>query len=307
MRPSIIPNFTTSANGNVDMAELYYLEDGGCPRGTVPIRRLSEEDLVREAMFSKKRVYNQTNGPTVGQGTHFAILQTASSPDTPKYLGVQATFSVWNPQVKETQYSAAQITIQNGPQSLQTGWMVNPTMYKDGLTHVFIHTNVGQSNCYNVYCSGFVSVRSDLPPDVTIRGYCEPGKRPSLVFKFYIYRDQASGNWWLSLTEQNIPIGFWPANIFTNNLKNYGTYVSCGGETFSPLDYPGGYPLMGRGQYPLGILDQDAFATYFDIVNENYEVIRVNLDDTDRFEDTNKYKLITDDDNKYIFYGGYGG
>ncbi|KAK9698607.1 hypothetical protein RND81_08G117000 [Saponaria officinalis] len=203
----------------------------------------------------------------------YAIVQTKSGPNPPNYYGVGADLSVWNPQVKENQYSASQITIQNGPDSLQVGWMVNPTMYKEGRTHIFIHTN---------HYLTFVSIMK---------------------------QETTSGNWWLLATENKIPIGFWPNNIFTT-LNKYGTHISCEGETYSPLDQPGGLPPMGSGAYPLNIPEQDAFAANFETADDKLKVI--NIDGTEKFMDTKKYivddlGIIQGSLGHVVFFGGYGG
>ncbi|KAK9699310.1 hypothetical protein RND81_08G166600 [Saponaria officinalis] len=313
MRPNLFPNITSSSSttrNDFETSKLYVFENGGCPSGTVPIRRLSEEDRSQAAYFSKIKtngVRNSTNEQLGPPGTHYAIVQTKSSPNPPNYYGVGAYLSLWNPQVKENQYSASQITIQNGPESLQVGWMVNPTMYKEGLTHMFIHTNAGGIHCYNTYCPGFVIVRSDMPPDIVIIGYTERGKIAKIV-NFFIYRETISGNWWLLATENKIPIGFWPNNIFTT-LNKYGTYISCGGETYSPLDKPGGLPPMGSGAYPLNIPVQDAFSAHFETADDKLKVI--NVDGTEKFMDTKKYIVndvgIQGSYGHVLFFGGYGG
>ncbi|KAK9698615.1 hypothetical protein RND81_08G117700 [Saponaria officinalis] len=203
----------------------------------------------------------------------FAIRQTKSSPGTPpNYYGVGAEFSVWNPQVKKNQYSAPQLAIQNGPESLQVGWMVT-----------------GESHCYNTYCSGFVLVRSDFPPN-----------------------DPTSGAWWLLTTRDLTPIGFWPDNIF-RTLNKFGTYISCGGETYSPPDQPGGYPPMGNGEYPIDIFKRSAFAIHFETVDDKLKIIKV--DGTEKFRDTKKYTpsiqtilpRILNPPGHVVFFGGYGG
>ncbi|KAK9698614.1 hypothetical protein RND81_08G117600 [Saponaria officinalis] len=307
MRPKFLPNFTIARN-DVERSVFYILENGGCPRGTVPIRRISKEDRSQEATFSKTHIHNNlANGQITPPGTHFAISQTKSSPGAPpNYYGVGAQFSVWNPQVKENQYSAAQLTIQNGPDSLQVGWMVNPTMYKDTRTHMFIHTNAGESQCYNTYCSGFVLVRSDFPPDIPMIYYSKSGKDP-VTATFFIHRDPTSGAWWLRVTHDLTPIGFWPDNIF-RTLNKFGTYISCGGETYSPPDQPGGYPPMGNGEYPIDILERSAFAIHFETVDDKLKVIKV--DGTEKFMDTKKYSVhdyILNPQGHVVFFGGYGG
>ncbi|KAK9698852.1 hypothetical protein RND81_08G135800 [Saponaria officinalis] len=311
MRPNFIPNITSTTKNDFETSKLHVFENGGCPSGTVPIRRLSEEDRSRAAYLSDAKtnaVRYSTNEQLGPPGTHYAIVQTQSGPNPLNYYGVGAELSVWNPQVKQNQYSASQLTIQNGPDSLQVGWMVNPTMYKDDRTHIFIHTNAGGLHCYNTYCPGFVIVRSDIPPDSVIEGYTERGKVARLI-KFFIYRDSTTGNWWLLATGDETPIGFWPNNIFTT-LNKYGTYISCGGETYSPLDQPGGLPPMGSGAYPVNIPEQDAFAAHFETTDDKLKVINVD-GDTETFMDTKKYIVhdlgIMGAAGHALYFGGYGG
>ncbi|KAE9452309.1 hypothetical protein C3L33_15790, partial [Rhododendron williamsianum] len=92
------------------------LKGGGCPVGTVPIRRITKEDLIRERLRSKIKSFEDNS-----LGTHYAVLRTTANSNK-KFVGAGAQISTHNPHVDGRQYSAARVKIRNGPDSLETGW-----------------------------------------------------------------------------------------------------------------------------------------------------------------------------------------
>ncbi|KAJ8430850.1 hypothetical protein Cgig2_003780 [Carnegiea gigantea] len=157
MKPTSRPKWLTS-QWRVPKRDSYnishvQLNNGGCPRNTVPIRRMSEEDIARANVLSKNTISQ------LEPGIHRAIVQTKRNPSTIGYNGIGAWFSVWNPSTEPYQYSSAQFLIQNGLDGIQAGWMVNPTLYKDNNTHMFIHTTTvslcnTKLSCYQIEKKG---------------------------------------------------------------------------------------------------------------------------------------------------------
>ncbi|KAG5554170.1 hypothetical protein RHGRI_011885 [Rhododendron griersonianum] len=126
------------------------LKGGGCPIGTVPIRRITKEDLIRERL-SSRTMSSDDNTP----GAHYAVARTRSGSN--KFLGAGAQeISLHNPHASGSQYSAAKIKIQNGPDSIEVGW------------------RAGQSHCFNTRCPGFIIVRSDIPLDWAFHRISQP-------------------------------------------------------------------------------------------------------------------------------------
>lgn len=77
------------------------------------------------------------------------------------YIGVEAWISVWKPSTEANQYSSGQFLIQNGLESIQVGWTVNPTLNKDNRTYMFIHmTTASGLHCFNTLCPGYVLMLS---------------------------------------------------------------------------------------------------------------------------------------------------
>ncbi|KAI8569394.1 hypothetical protein RHMOL_Rhmol02G0275500 [Rhododendron molle] len=72
------------------------LKDGGCPFGTVPIRRITKEDLIKERNVSKIRPLDE-----YAFAAHYAVVRTKRG--TGKFNGAGATLSLHNPQVSRGQ------------------------------------------------------------------------------------------------------------------------------------------------------------------------------------------------------------
>jgi len=54
-------------------------------------------------------------------------VQTKTGPGFIKYHGFGANLSIYNPSVVGSQYSLGHIRLQNGPESIQVGWLVSLT------------------------------------------------------------------------------------------------------------------------------------------------------------------------------------
>ncbi|KAH7842582.1 hypothetical protein Vadar_006967 [Vaccinium darrowii] len=276
------------------------LKGGGCPIGTVPIRRITKEDLIRER-FSSRIMGSADNIP----GAHYAIARTGTSSN--KYLGAGAGISIHNPPASGRQYSAARVKIQNGPDSIEVGWRVDPSLYGDIRTRLFVRLDAGGSHCFNTRCPGFVLVRSDMPVDMVFSRISQPGTSDIFVVRAYYVRDQVNGNWWLELGSDNTEIGFWPKALFTG-LGDLANYVEWGGEVFSP---PGTTkPPMGVGNLPIGTTKYDSFFIHVAVLNEFGQT--VDADNLEEFADNNKLYNVLDegiqkDDGHVVLYGGHGG
>ncbi|CAL5327761.1 unnamed protein product [Camellia sinensis] len=276
------------------------LKGGGCPIGTVPIRRTTKEDLIREKLASKIMT---PADDTSGADIRYAIVETIDGPN--KYSGASAVLSVHQPDVAGKQYSAGRMMIQNGLDSLQVGWRVDPSLFGDARPRLFIYTNAGQSHCFNTNCPGFVIVDTEIPlgqviGKVSIRG------GTSVAMEIYILQDLANGNWWLGVANTNI--GFWPKSILGGGLANLASHAEWGGEVFSPPGTP--KPAMGGGYFLIEDTRYDAF--FMNIALKSSSGGDIN---PQTYEFTNNRKLYEVKDEGYqgahfghlVLYGGPGG
>ncbi|CAL5442425.1 unnamed protein product [Camellia sinensis] len=286
MKPISLPNRSRDQVSSKDSKPLHIgLKGGDCPVGTVPIRRTTKEDLIREKLASKI----MTPGDDTG-GADYAIVETIDGPN--KYSGASAVLSVHQPDVVGKQYSAGRMMIQNGPDSLQVGWRVDPSLFGDAR----------QSHCFNTNCPGFVIVNTDIPLGSVIGKVSIRGGIPVEV-EIYILQDLANGNWWLGVANTNV--GFWPKRILDGGLANLASHAEWGGEVFSPPGTP--KPAMGGGHF---LIESTSYDAYFrsialkspsggDINPQTYE-----------FTSSRKLYDVKDEGNRGAYFGHvvlYGG
>ncbi|XP_074276519.1 protein neprosin-like [Silene latifolia] len=258
------------------------LKDGGCPKGTVPIRRINKDEFYQIKKFTKEYSRYNNNALQPLPGTHIAIVQTNSDPSTTTYYGVGGELNVYDLSIKPSQYSSGEFIIQNGDDRIKVGW------------------TAGQSHCFNALCPGFVHTKGDVPID----GYFSPtskrGAEPSF-FDLRIHQDANTGHWWLEVC--GIPIGFWPKEIFST-MSTSATYVAVGGEVYSPPNQP--LPPMGNGYYPVNDITRSAYCTNFVVLNQN--LTPINPENTETLSDDYHYGVydegITKHMGRVVYFGG---
>ncbi|RZC85554.1 hypothetical protein C5167_041737 [Papaver somniferum] len=170
----------------------------GCPKGTVPIRRTTKEDLLRAKYLS-----STSNAP----GDEYRAGSTLQTSDQ-KIFGATGVVNVWHPKVNPDQFSGAEISVTAGPadqtNEIRFGWTVNPQLYGDDLTSTYSYWTGGgghNTGCYNTLCSGF---------------------------------ERETGHWWLML-ENKIQIGYWPRELFPL-FESGADYIYWGGHVKSGKD-----------------------------------------------------------------------
>ncbi|PON75267.1 hypothetical protein TorRG33x02_245570 [Trema orientale] len=270
-RPSWHPKKMKNAREPSNMVQKVSLEvglkSGGCPIGTVPIRRTTKEDLIRAKLFTQTYASRISPLTVEKPGLHHAVVRTKSNPSK-KYNGGGAIVSIFSLPVTSSQYSSGQMTIRNGLDSIQVGW------------------TAGESSCFNTQCPGFIIVDTEIPLDKVVEPISQRGKL-IIEVKLFVYRDQFSGNWWLELGSDYTKIGFWPSKIFSGGLKDLATYVEWGGEAYSPPGQPS--PPMGSGFFLQGYTKMDAYCRILTTVNEAHEP-----------DDAENTEMFVDDSHSYM-------
>nr|XP_016472462.1 PREDICTED: uncharacterized protein LOC107794482 [Nicotiana tabacum] len=151
MKPMLSMSQRDDISSNINKPFNIELEDGGCPIGTVPIRRTTKDDLIRRRLTSQMRggddspdgdgIVSEGTKP-FGGGYKFASVQIPYSPRN-KMAGAGAIISLHNPQnLSGHQHSGGRIKVQNGNDSIQVGWTVNPPVYGDTHTRLYTYFTV---------------------------------------------------------------------------------------------------------------------------------------------------------------------
>lgn len=116
--------------------QMWHRNGTRCPKGTVPIRRSTEHDVLRAKSlfdFGKKQhrripLHRRADAPDVvsGNGHEHAIAYTGSSQEV---YGARATINVWDPSIQVVnEFSLSQIWVLSGSfdgsdlNSIEAGW-----------------------------------------------------------------------------------------------------------------------------------------------------------------------------------------
>ncbi|KAJ4970219.1 hypothetical protein NE237_003318 [Protea cynaroides] len=276
MEPSYYPAFETMENKKPEIqraieASQLWRKSGSCPEGTIPIRRIRKEDLLRASSledFGRKKPSFYSLSPEINQtgcvnsttksyskqaNLSVGTLLTQGS----AYLGAQGDINVWNPYVAaDNEYSGAYISLKNGPyydfESVESGWVVNPSVYGDRRTRLFGYWTADASKktgCFDLVCPGFVQTSQSMVLGAVLDPVSVFGGAQYQI-STHIYLDPKTGNWWLQFG--NLNLGYWPKSLF-GALSQMASSVEWGGEVSSShigQTHPHTATDMGTGKYP---------------------------------------------------------
>ncbi|XP_068646320.1 protein neprosin-like [Aristolochia californica] len=222
------------------------LPDGGCPEGYIPIRRTTKNELVKAKIFFNynREVITPTAKPPYAGNV--AILKWRGKE---KAYGTRFALNVWGLQVDKGQFSASNVWILHGCDFINAGWIVNPDLFGDSKSRLFINWTVDcykKTGCFNMFCPGFVQIDTEFPLGTELRPL-SVHNGPQYKVKLDLFKDLSSGgDWWL-VHGGDKPIGYWPSELLTN-LSSYSEAMAWGGYVYGPTDRPS--PAMGSGYFP---------------------------------------------------------
>ncbi|XP_061338521.1 protein neprosin-like [Gastrolobium bilobum] len=284
------------------------LEKNMCPRGTVPIRRTTKEDLIRAKSLSNINGILTKDLP----GRHFAEMHLKQDKDT-SYYGVSGTISTYNPTVtSQDQMSGAYIWVSTGTDDsisiIFTGWQVYPAIYGDNKTHFFTSWSDGtrHTGCYNLLCSGFVQVDKGIYLGAPVSHTSTYGGT-QFGMELSLWLDPHTKNWWLKVFKKNV--GYFPAALFSNMVP--ADQVGWTGSTITDVGSPS--PPMGSGDFPNGDTSRSCYFRQITFRNENQIEQGPSKGNWDTFSDipncydVKYYGWVNDAFGYTLLFGGPGG
>ncbi|WJX55712.1 hypothetical protein P8452_41448 [Trifolium repens] len=229
---------------------IHVLEKVTCLKGTVPIRRITKNNLIRGKSLFNDHILTRNS-----IRTYYAEL-FAIAPCGP-YYGVSGTTSIYNPKVFEGQISASHIYVENGKgdgnNKISVGWHVFPPLYKNDATH-FYSTWTSQNyknGCYNMLCPGFVQTNRAYYLGSHIANTSSTVDLTKVEMPISLLHDEKTKNWWLYISYQNkdrkkaTPAEDLTRKILNAPAKCYAIdyYEYDGKEAGHALEFggPGGY------------------------------------------------------------------
>ncbi|WCJ29560.1 hypothetical protein M5689_011186 [Euphorbia peplus] len=254
---------STQREGERDWsASQVWKKNGSCPMGTIPIRRYV---LHGKDNYGRKKPSLRLNPHQINkQASNFrqsnrsvAILLTEGY----SYSGVKGDIKVWNPYVESDQeWTTSQISLKSGSysdyESLEFGWAVNPSLYGDKKTRLFLYWTADGSKttgCFDLTCPGFVQTSNEVALGAAIYALSVPFGLPSQI-TLYIFKDPNTNNWWVQYGEK-ISLGYWPSGLFSLLAHGNAEGAEWGGEVYSSKlgSAPHTKTGMGNGEFPDGI------------------------------------------------------
>ncbi|KAL2317372.1 hypothetical protein Fmac_031248 [Flemingia macrophylla] len=126
LKPSLQKSSRETIVKNSTVKSIFGLHKVQCPTGTVPIRRILKDDLIRSKLFNNHILTQEKHG------YHYADVFL--KPEYAPYYGVSGTNSVYNPIVlRSDQFTSSHLRVQNGPiqaaDQIRLGWHVAPQLY----------------------------------------------------------------------------------------------------------------------------------------------------------------------------------
>ncbi|CAF1786833.1 unnamed protein product [Brassica oleracea var. botrytis] len=280
-----------------------------CPNGTVPILKNTKK-YVANAQYWAERHFNPLTDES--HGKHIAgVREQGRGP----YHGLAAWLSVHDLNVSRDQASYANIyagsVLNNKTNFIETGWMVNPSLFGDGQTWRYgFWKGADGAGCYNTICPGFIQVSQT---DLLSGPIPHPRKGDRAVFPS-IVQDEVSGNWWTTHVRnfrKDIAIGYWPKELFDIIGHSVDMVGVTGVVQASP---PGISPPMGNGHLPTENEDESARVKHLLTVNSKFKIKERDINELVKLLDSNKCYGLRDGKKRFILlesnlftYGGPGG
>ncbi|XP_022720016.1 uncharacterized protein LOC111277852 isoform X2 [Durio zibethinus] len=303
--------------------QMWHRNGTRCPKGTVPIRRSSMQDVLRAKSlfdFGKKQhgfinPTRRTDAPDVvsGNGHEHAIAYTGTSQEV---YGAKATISVWDPSIQEVnEFSLSQIWILSGAfdgtdlNSIEAGWQVSPELYGDSRPRLFTYWTTDSyqaTGCYNLLCAGFVQTNSRIAIGAAISPVSQYGANQYDI-TILIWKDPKIGNWWMGFGDNTL-VGYWPAELFTH-LADHATMVEWGGEVVnSRANGKHTSTQMGSGHFAENGFGKSSYFRNLEVVDADNSLSSVH-DISTLAENTNCYNIKSSYSTEwgtYFYYGGPG-
>ncbi|XP_047318806.1 uncharacterized protein LOC124922124 [Impatiens glandulifera] len=278
--------------------QLWSSSGESCPDGTIPIRRTSEEDILRASSLRRfgRKIQKPIRRDSSSNGHEHAVGYVSGE----QYYGAKASINVWAPRVSnQYEFSLSQMWVISGSfgddlNTIEAGWQVSPELYGDNYPRFFTYwtTDAYQTTgCYNLLCSGFVQTNSRIAIGAAISP-TSSFNGGQFDISLLIWKDPKHGNWWLEFGN-GILVGYWPSFLFSH-LRNQASMVQFGGETVNSR--PSGAHTttqMGSGHFAREGFGKASYFRNMQVVDWDNSLIPLS-----------NLKVLADHPNCYDIQGG---
>ncbi|KAL2560042.1 hypothetical protein Fot_04781 [Forsythia ovata] len=281
--------------------QLWSLSGESCPEGTVPIRRTTEQEILRASSLSRfgRKIPRQFRRDTSSNGHEHAVGYVTGD----VYYGAKASINVWAPQVaNQYEFSLSQMWVIAGSfgddlNTIEAGWQVSPELYGDNYPRFFTYWTSDAyqaTGCYNLLCSGFVQTNNRIAIGAAISP-TSSYNGGQFDISLLVWKDPKHGNWWLEFGS-GVLVGYWPSFLFTH-LADHASMVQFGGEIVNSS--PSGFHTstqMGSGHFAGEGFGKSSYFRNLQIVDWDNSLVPLS-----------NLKVLADHPNCYDIQGGVNG
>ena len=232
-----------------------------CPSGTIPIRRVTLEDMSRFEnlrQFLQKRpgggaIPPRAPSPSAQPQAAAATHRWAHAFQNVANLGGHSFVNIWDPAIGANQvFSLSQHWYVGGYRirsadggSRLAGVPAVLRQYQTSLLYLLDGRRLQPDRLLNLSCTGFVQTNSSW----TIGGAMSPwsatgGAQYELEIAYFL----TGGRWWLYVkgTAGANAIGYYPVSVYKNGaMASHASEIDYGGETVGTTSFP----KMGSGAF----------------------------------------------------------
>jgi hypothetical protein len=226
-----------------------------CPAETVPMRRVTLEDLSRFKTlqdFFRKGPGGAGLHPRAGNPRVLVWPRWAQAYQFVPNAGGSSTLNIWDPPIGGNHVvSCSQHSYEGRSggalQVIECGWHVFPARYGDTRPHLFTYWTAdgcNQTGCYNLQCPAFVQTGSTFAPGMALETSVIGGAMKVITLAYW----HTGGRWWLYVngTAASNAIGYYPDTIFEGGtLAGNASEIYYGGEVLGTTSFP----PMGSGRF----------------------------------------------------------
>jgi hypothetical protein len=290
-----------------------------CPEGTIPMRRITLEDLTR--FETLQHFFQKASGevrPPVSSPAGIALAVPATHRYAHAYqfvdnAGGSSFLNIWDPQIVSDQvFSLCQHWYVAGSgaglQTAECGWQVYPQLYGNTNPVFFTYwtaNGYAGTGCYNMTCSAFVHTGGSFTPgmafgSISVKG----GTQYELELAYY----HSGGKWWLYVngTAGSNAIGYYPDSIYQGGaLTGNAKEIDYGGEVVGSTTFP----PMGSGVFANAGFQQSAYQRAINYFPPGGGAVAANLTTSEPSPKCYTAQLAnyTDPWDATLWYGGPGG
>ncbi|KAF7836944.1 uncharacterized protein G2W53_005426 [Senna tora] len=321
MRPDFHPEglfednkVSESKERSKPLTQLWHV-NGKCPEDTVPIRRTKEDDVLRASSVKRYGRKKHRTIPKPRSADPDLINQSVAYVEGDKYYGAKATINVWEPKIQQpNEFSLSQLWILGGSfgedlNSIEAGWQLVKTMgsvLPNSLSCVWQSDAYQATGCYNLLCSGFIQVNSEIAMGASISPI-SAFRNAQYDISILIWKDPKEGHWWMQFGNDYV-LGYWPSFLFSY-LADSASMIEWGGEVVnSEPDGQHTSTQMGSGHFPEEGFGKASYFRNIQVVDSSNNLKAPKGIGTFT-EQSNCYDVQTGsngDWGHYFYYGGPG-